>query len=215
MYRLVLIVYNHKYDEIFSVRNVNLMVAFCWIASFAMTLPALFRVWGQNIILRTSATYYCGLLPNPHPKGSSPATVLYAFGFFVPFVAIVITYAMIYWKVRRHAQQFMSSKANRTNYKFFKVIMLIFVGFLICYLPNLIMRAFDKRFKGGSGPYPYWQVVLVRVLLYSNACINPIIYFGLNKDYMNALKTLLGIKTTQQGQISPATADSVLETAVN
>lgn len=97
------------------------------------------------MILRPSKNLYCGLLGYPDPRtGATPKTFLYCFGFTVPMVAILVTYTMIYCKVRKHSQQFKNSKNQQKNYRFFKVVMVIFVVFLVCYVPVRI----DCEIKG-------------------------------------------------------------------
>ncbi|KAI1286329.1 Protein trapped in endoderm-1 [Halotydeus destructor] len=201
--RLVLIVFHDKYDAIFTRANIRYIIAFLWIFSFALTVPPLTGYWGQFIVLRKSSSLYCGLLGNPHPDGSSPKTFLYSFGFMVPFVSIIATYGLIWNHIRKHAQHFRSSKQSQRSFRFFKVVMVIFIVFLICYLPNLIMRGIMNY----TADSPYLRQV-VKLLVYSNAMVNPVIYFALNGDYRTALFTLLGVKMQNTKSRAQGSTDS-------
>ena len=170
--RLVLICYNQHYDRIFSPARVWLMIVGLWLFSFALTLPPLTRTWGQFIILRDSVNLYCGLLQNPLTIGTSPRTFLYCIGFVVPFTAMLITFTMIGWKVRK----FNHSKPQQKNYHFYNVTMVIFGTFLICYLPNLIMRGLMSY----TPDHPYLRQI-VKILVYSHAMVNPVIYLATDR----------------------------------
>ncbi|KAI1301194.1 Protein trapped in endoderm-1 [Halotydeus destructor] len=201
--RLVLIVYHDKYDAVFSKNNIRFLIAFLWIFSFALTVPPLTGYWGQFIILRKSSSLYCGLLGKPHPNGPSPKTFLYCFGFTVPFMAIIVTYGLIWNHIRKHAQHFRSSKQSQRSFRFFKVVMVIFLVFLICYVPNLVMRGIMTY----SADYPYLRQV-VKILVYSNAMVNPVIYFALNRDYRTALFSLFGKQVESTKSKASVSTDS-------
>lgn len=196
--RLILIGFNKKSDTIFSVNKTRAIIAFCWIFSFGLTLIPLFRLWGQFIIV--PGTLYCGLMPL---DGSSSRLFLLSFGFIHPVITIVITYSLIWLKIRRHDRQFTETVVYRRNFQFFKVILVIFSCFLACYLPNLIQRGFLTY----SPKFPYFRK-LTAIIMWSNVCINPIIYFAMNREYLKALRRFIRVPERRQSTMS---ADRVIK----
>lgn len=67
-----------------------------------------------------------------------------------------------------------------------KMVFLIFLCFLVCYLPITLVKIFDKNVK-----YPVIHVIGY-ILIYLSSCLNPVIYVTMNKQYRHAyLNTLL------------------------
>lgn len=76
-------------------------------------------------------------------------------------------------------------KAKRNEWRITKMVLAIFLAFLICYLPITIAKIIDKDVH-----FPILHI-MGYILIYLSACINPIIYVILNKQYRLAYKTVL------------------------
>uniref|UniRef100_A0A2M3ZMC0 Putative g-protein coupled receptor moody n=1 Tax=Anopheles braziliensis TaxID=58242 RepID=A0A2M3ZMC0_9DIPT len=65
------------------------------------------------------------------------------------------------------------------------MVLAIFLSFVMCYLPITISKIVDKNV---SAPVLH---IIGYIMLYLSACINPIIYVIMNKQYRQAYKTVL------------------------
>ncbi|KAG8222573.1 hypothetical protein J437_LFUL010416 [Ladona fulva] len=140
-------------------------------------------------------------------ENRSSKTALFIIGFLTPCVVIVVCYARIFWvvhssekRMRKHAvssgggkkedegqkrKRDKEAKMKRNEWRITKMVLAIFLSFVVCYLPITIVKVTDKNVS-----YPGFHVVGY-ILLYLSACINPIIYVIMNKQYRQAYKTVL------------------------
>ncbi|XP_055693281.1 G-protein coupled receptor moody isoform X1 [Lutzomyia longipalpis] len=81
-------------------------------------------------------------------------------------------------------------KARRNEWKITKMVLAIFISFIACYLPITVIKIADK-----DAAHPEAHV-FGYVMLYLSACINPIIYVIMNKQYRQAYKTVLLCRST-------------------
>uniref|UniRef100_T1E840 Putative moody n=3 Tax=Anopheles aquasalis TaxID=42839 RepID=T1E840_ANOAQ len=77
------------------------------------------------------------------------------------------------------------AKAKRNEWRITKMVLAIFLSFVMCYLPITISKIVDKNV---SAPVLH---IIGYIMLYLSACINPIIYVIMNKQYRQAYKTVL------------------------
>ncbi|KAH8419836.1 hypothetical protein KR009_003104, partial [Drosophila setifemur] len=76
-------------------------------------------------------------------------------------------------------------RAKRNEWRITKMVLAIFLSFVICYLPITIVKVADKNVEHPS------LHICSYILLYLSACINPIIYVIMNKQYRKAYKTVV------------------------
>ncbi|KAH8360746.1 hypothetical protein KR084_002049, partial [Drosophila pseudotakahashii] len=76
-------------------------------------------------------------------------------------------------------------RAKRNEWRITKMVLAIFLSFVVCYLPITIVKVADK-----NAEHPSLQICSY-ILLYLSACINPIIYVIMNKQYRKAYKTVV------------------------
>ena len=185
---MVKICYNPSYSKIFSKNTIRVLIALLWLSSLLLVLPPFFGIYGSYEIFKqttSSGKFYCGLA-NTSKSKISPSALYYTIGFFIPFVTIPLSYWRIYSKVREHRAHFKASNSDARSYKLFQTIAVIFVSFVICYLPNLIFRgwmSYTARFK--------YLRQLVKALMYGNTVLNPIVYFTMNSEYQTAYYRLV------------------------
>ncbi|XP_026482415.1 G-protein coupled receptor moody-like [Ctenocephalides felis] len=77
------------------------------------------------------------------------------------------------------------ARMKRNEWRITKMVLAIFLSFVVCYLPITIAKVADPEVK-----YPGLHI-MGYILLYLSACINPIIYVIMNKQYRQAYKTVL------------------------
>lgn len=77
------------------------------------------------------------------------------------------------------------TKAKRNEWRITKMVLAIFLSFVLCYLPITIVKTADKDVS-----YPTLHIIAY-LLLYLSSCTNPIIYVIMNKQYRQAYKTVI------------------------
>ncbi|XP_023035354.1 G-protein coupled receptor moody [Drosophila willistoni] len=76
-------------------------------------------------------------------------------------------------------------RAKRNEWRITKMVLAIFLSFVICYLPITIVKVADNNVEHPS------LHIFSYIMLYLSACINPIIYVIMNKQYRKAYKTVV------------------------
>lgn len=79
------------------------------------------------------------------------------------------------------------SRRDRDDNRLTRLMVLIFVCFLLCFLPLMIVNVFDDEVK-----YPSIHVY-ASILAWASSVINPFIYAGSNRQYRTAYKRLFNI----------------------
>ncbi|XP_069673754.1 G-protein coupled receptor moody isoform X2 [Periplaneta americana] len=198
--RYIMITHHNVYNKIYKKLWIAAMIAFCWLFSFGMQIPTLVGVWGQFGVDPKLGT--CTILEDQN--GRSSKTALFVIAFLIPCCVIVSCYARIFWvvhrsesRMREHAagsrsggpksksKEQREAKAKRNEWRITKMVLAIFLSFVVCYLPITIVKVADKDVV-----FPGFHV-LGYIMLYLSACINPIIYVIMNKQYRQAYKTVL------------------------
>lgn len=80
-------------------------------------------------------------------------------------------------------------KAKRNEWRITKMVLAIFLSFVVCYLPITVTKVADKDVQ-----YPSFHI-FAYIMLYLSSCINPIIYVIMNKQYRQAYKTVILCKS--------------------
>lgn len=76
-------------------------------------------------------------------------------------------------------------RARRNEWRITKMVLAIFLSFVVCYLPITIAKVADQDVE-----HPNLHI-LSYIMLYLSACLNPIIYVIMNKQYRKAYKTVI------------------------
>lgn len=83
------------------------------------------------------------------------------------------------------------AKQKRNEWRITKMVLAIFLSFIACYLPITIIKVLDKDVNWpGLHIFGY-------IMLYLSACINPIIYVIMNRQYRQAYKSVLLCKASR------------------
>ncbi|XP_047503048.1 G-protein coupled receptor moody-like isoform X2 [Penaeus chinensis] len=206
--RYIMIAHFSVYKSVYRKGWIALMIAFCWVFAFVMLLPTLLKKWGRfgfDARLQT-----CSILDD---NNKSPKQVLFGIGFCVPAIIIVICYSLIFFvihksemRMRHHSTRGMNgthsgpplqsqvrgtgkmereARRRRNEWRITKMVLIIFIAFLVTYLPITLVKNLDKKVN-----YPGLHV-LGYVLIYISSCINPVIYVIMNRQYRQAYKTVL------------------------
>lgn len=196
--RFVMIAFNNVYNKIYEKRWVVVQILFIWGYSFGMLVPTLAGQWGR--FGYHSKLMTCTVI---RVNGLSAKKALFLIGFLIPAVAIVICYVGIFLvivlsdkRMRHHSvkagiketsQQKKSREERRrkNEMRITRMSLVIFITFLLCYLPVTVAKLKDPFVK-----YPGLHI-LGYILCYFSACVNPIIYVIMSRQYRQAYKTVL------------------------
>ncbi|XP_063880957.1 uncharacterized protein LOC135111519 isoform X2 [Scylla paramamosain] len=206
--RYIMIAHFSVYKLVYRKGWIALMIAFCWVFAFVMLLPTLLSKWGRFGFDQRLQT--CSIIDE---ENKSPKQVLFGLGFCVPAIIIIICYSLIFYvihksekRMRQHSSRSVNGahhgpslqpqprlagkmerevRRRRNEWRITKMVLIIFIAFLITYLPITLVKNLDKKVD-----YPGLHV-LGYVLIYVSSCINPVIYVIMNRQYRQAYKTVL------------------------
>lgn len=194
--RYVLIAYYSNYSKIYSRRNIFIMISAVWIFSFGMIIPPLVDVWGTLGL--DEATFSCTI---KELDERSPKKFLFLVAFLLPSLSIIVCYSAIFYKVKSSRQKveghskpglvFKTKLINKLkmsqtleDLKITKMMLTIFLFFLICFLPLMVVNVFDNIRQPSVH-------VIASILAWMSAIVNPFIYAFLNQQYQKAFRNLL------------------------
>nr|CAD7585544.1 unnamed protein product [Timema genevievae] len=224
--RFIMITRTSVYSKIYKRVWIGAMIVFCWVFSYSMQMPTLFGVWGKFDFDPNLGS--CTITKDTN--GHSSKAFLFIVGFVIPCLVIICCYTVIFWvvhksesRLREHAATMRSSDGNLTNlagktksrsreqrdlkakrneWRITKMVLAIFLSFVVCYLPITIVKVADSEVK-----YPGFHV-LGYLMLYLSSCINPIIYVIMNKQYRQAYKTVILWRPPRLHSLTPAGTSS-------
>ncbi|XP_075234054.1 G-protein coupled receptor moody isoform X2 [Lycorma delicatula] len=215
--RYVMIAHYSVYTRVYKPSSIAAMLVFCWFLSFGMQIPTALQKWGKYAYDPELGT--CSILQDENQRSSKSA--LFLIGFVCPCLVIICCYARIFWvvhssetRMRKHAtrkipgsesnsriKEKREAKARRNEWRITKMVLAIFLSFILCYLPITVVKLLD------SNVYPGINVIAY-LLLYLSACMNPIIYVIMNKQYRQAYKTVLMCQRPRLLSMTPGPGSS-------
>ncbi|XP_059468527.1 protein trapped in endoderm-1-like [Neocloeon triangulifer] len=196
--RYILIACHGLYDRVYSRTSIILQMLFAWAFSFSIMIPPLVGAWGR--LGYHEATFSCTIL---RKEGKSPKKFLFVFGFLLPCIVIILSYGCIFMKVRcsrkklqahnpicknQRSKKEMSQQQmlqKRDDNRLTRMMLTIFLCFLLCFLPLMIVNVADEAIKK-----PMVHIV-ASILAWASSVINPFIYAVSNRQYRQAYRALL------------------------
>ncbi|XP_005004529.1 probable G-protein coupled receptor 45 [Cavia porcellus] len=194
-------------------RRAKGIIAVSWALSFCIAVPSL---WGWTVVEVPARAPQCVLGYTELPADRAYVVTLVVAVFFVPFGVMLCSYLCILNTVRKnavrvhnqsdsldlrqlpraglrrlqHQQQVSVDLSFKT--KAFTTILILFVGFSLCWLPHSVyslLSVFSRSFYYGSSFYAASAGVLW--LSYLKSAFNPIVYCWRIKKFREACVELL------------------------
>lgn len=186
--RYVLISRPDIYAEVYTIRNIILMLIGIWSFSFSLLIPPLLEIWGRLGL--DPVTFSCTILKK---DGKSPKKLLFVVGFAIPCLVIIVSYLCIYWRVRRSLKKLQAHSGGKRGGGFprkedsrvTRLMLTIFLCFLLCFMPLMIANVIDDKIR-----LPFLHII-ASILEWASSVINPFIYAGMNRLYRDAYRQLL------------------------
>ncbi|XP_076041026.1 G-protein coupled receptor moody-like isoform X2 [Oratosquilla oratoria] len=210
--RYIMIAHFSVYKSVYRKGWIGLMIAGCWVFAFLMLLPTLLGKWGRFGLEPRLQTCTILEVDNKSPKQVLFA-IAFCVPAIVIVICYSLIFIVIHRSEKRmrqhstrgmngtvdqphvrsgqHLQHRTQSKADRelrrkrNEWRITKMVLIIFLTFLVTYLPITLVKNFDKRVD-----HPGLHV-LGYVLIYLSCCVNPVIYVIMNRQYRQAYKTVL------------------------
>ncbi|XP_054263409.1 G-protein coupled receptor moody isoform X2 [Macrosteles quadrilineatus] len=196
--RYVMIAHYGVYTKIYRPIWIASMILFCCTLSFLMQVPTFLGIWGKYAY--DDKIKSCTIVQDEN--GRSSKTALFIIAFVIPCLIIICCYARIFWvvhssesRMRKHAssnakdtrtgKEKKDQKNRRNEWRITKMVLAIFLSFLLSYLPITVVKVVDSNVERPA--LHVWSTIM----LFMSACINPIIYVIMNKQYRQAYKTVL------------------------
>ncbi len=198
-FRYLVILHPRVGRRIASWRAVSLILIAIYVGPVALTvLPALPKAMHKPVQFN-ERIMFCSFVQHAHfrPWGVVKKVL------FLSTAALIILYSYIriYYKSRQrfnalpnspdstnstHAHQNHSLARVRNDLALLRTVKIIFVAFVLCYLPLSVLYAVDT-----SRSFPYWSYFIAVMLLWSSSSINWVIYFCVNRRFRKAYKNIL------------------------
>ncbi|XP_056646332.1 protein trapped in endoderm-1-like [Diorhabda sublineata] len=190
--RYVLISCQQYYNRLYSKVSIWIQLLFIWGIAFLLMMPPLIGIWGQLGL--NPSTFSCTILSK---NGKSPKKTIFLIGFILPCVVIILAYSCIYYSVRKSRKKLRShrpitekrsSRRERDDSRLTKLMAIIFLCFLICFLPLMLVNVLDDV----TIMFPTIHV-LASIATWASSVINPFIYAASNRQYRSAYSKLFRI----------------------
>ncbi|XP_019867437.1 protein trapped in endoderm-1 [Aethina tumida] len=190
--RYILISCHQYYSRLYSRLSIWIQLLSTWIIAFLTMLPPLLGVWGKLGL--NPSTFSCTILKK---DGKSPKKFFFLIGFVIPCAIIIIAYSCIYYsvtksgkrlKAHRPIQEKRKSRRERDDSRLTKLMAIIFLCFLFCFLPLMLANVFDDN----ETKHP-WIHILASIFAWASSVINPFIYAASNRQYRSAYSKLFRI----------------------
>ncbi|XP_017539211.1 chemokine-like receptor 1 [Pygocentrus nattereri] len=162
-----------------TLRKALVIVVLAWIFSAALSLPTIIFA-DVKYDYQTQTTICYGNYKN-HQQKVAEVVCKFIFGFMIPYLIIILCYVVIIRKLK--------SKQTSTSKKPFKIMTVLIVTFLICWLPYNTFALMGLDYEKYSFFLSGIRVVIV--LANANSCLNPFLYAFMGKDVKDQCYALL------------------------
>uniref|UniRef100_A0A3B4DLT3 G-protein coupled receptors family 1 profile domain-containing protein n=1 Tax=Pygocentrus nattereri TaxID=42514 RepID=A0A3B4DLT3_PYGNA len=162
-----------------TVRKASVIVMLAWIISAALSLPTAFYL---DVKYDHNLRSICDRNYKSNQEKTVDVLCKFIFGFVIPYLIIIICYVVIIRKLK--SNQMTKSK------KPFKIMTVLIVTFLICWLPYNTFALMELDIEKYKSFYLSGLTVVV-VLANANSCLNPFLYAFMGKDFKNQCYALL------------------------
>ncbi|XP_072286279.1 C5a anaphylatoxin chemotactic receptor 1-like [Pyxicephalus adspersus] len=167
-------------------RTVNKAYVAClvsWILAFALSSPAfVFRnTTGKDYGKIGCAYVFTSLKDRKQTVENFIAVFRLLMGFVIPFLVITACYTVILRRV--------SGRYNKSN-KTLKLILIVIIGFFLCWLPyhvSGLVLAMNPANSTTYKSFQNWDIIFI-ALAFINSCINPIIYVLAGREFKSKFK---------------------------
>ncbi|KAM4019189.1 C5a anaphylatoxin chemotactic receptor 1-like [Anomaloglossus baeobatrachus] len=159
-----------------------LACAIMWILAIIQSSPSFFF----RTIISINGTDYCAYDYSISGQNEKNIEIFIAvfrvlMGFIIPFIVIVICYGILMNRVKERFTR--NTKAKKT-------ILVVIVGFFVCWLPYHVAGLILVLHPSTSDLYKSTEKVdnIIIAIAFMNSCVNPIIYVLMGQDFKSKFR---------------------------
>ncbi|KAL7836332.1 hypothetical protein AOLI_G00276160 [Acnodon oligacanthus] len=196
-----------------TIRKASVIVVLAWIISAALSLPTV--IFADVSYYNLTHTTICYANYKNDQQKVADVVCRFVFGFTIPYLIIIICYVVIIRKLK--------SKQTMTSKKPFKIMVMLTVTFLICWLPYNTFALMELDYEKYKSFYESGLRVAI-LLANASSCLNPLLYAFMGKDFKDQCHALLSkienamaeeeYQKKVQGTVLTTSGESKLSSAV-
>ncbi|XP_033231734.1 rhodopsin-like [Belonocnema kinseyi] len=197
-----------------TIRKACVLVSCVWIYALSLSLPPLLG-WGSYG--QEAGNISCSVSwekQDPITHSASYIAYLFAFGLLIPLIFIGSSYGSIVITLRTMRRRVGSRR--RQEERVTKMVALMIAAFLIAWTPYAIVSLGAQYFNMKLSPE---VSMMPAILAKSSICYNPIIYAGLNTQFLKSVKSVFRIRGKSRAENtrpeSTRRAESITELTVS
>ena len=193
--RYMRIVKTNHYNKVFSPLRSKIWLSCVWLFLFLYLLVG--RLTGWNKFQFIPGYAVCSIAFFRNENRIIHYFLVFGILFVLPFFVGCFSYYKVFTKIKQHQQNVASSLQNASNgtgrisakeINISRALGYVAAGFLFCWIPHWVF-AFWKRFSPDTSPRI--TELLVTILLFMSATINPVIYATTNPHFRKEFVKLL------------------------
>lgn len=192
--RLLACVIPHKTQNLRNTRNAKVVCAVMWIIVTICMAPVLFSKKQMTRRFKTWNVTVCEQLYIENSSSPIAAVVSTAIAFFIPLVTMIVSYILVFCKVKSMTFQ----ERTPSQRKAMRLIVLTVVNFMIAFVPYHINRFIfiiqhnDMSKSESERQLLYLANRITSALTCVSGVLDPVMYFFLARNYQERLLQLCG-----------------------
>lgn len=176
----------HPFRRQMSTKQAKIMICFLWLISFSFVIPYIIRL-NYN-----TETGYCEEVTTPQGRRNYTIAIFVS-QYIFPLLLILFAYILIaveLGKDRNGEKTLTQQQKRKENTKVLTMVVIVTVTFASCVLPYHVVGLYVQF--SGNQTFPHFDEInaLCYLLLFSNSCMNPIIYNAFNSKFRESFKEL-------------------------
>ena len=176
----------HPFRRQMSTKQAKILLCFLWLISFGFVIPYILRLH-YDPVQRTCTEVTT-------PQGRRDYTiVIFVTQYVFPLMLILFAYVLIVVELKTDPKADTSltqQQKRKENTKVLTMIVIVTVTFACCVLPYHVLGLYLEFSAHPSFPHQMEVSALCYLLLFSNSCMNPIIYNAFNSKFRESFREL-------------------------
>jgi len=192
--RFLAVVFVTKSRHLRTIKNAVIASTTVWLlATFIATESLVFREVMQNEQCFSNVSICTWKASDSFQRAHQ--AVRLSFGFFIPISIIIFSYAFIFIRLQRQAQNTESTLGVtmlvRRQHRVTKMIFTVISAFILCWLPNITIHLLILSGVMKNDQLSEILSLFGIVLGFANSCVNPILYAFMKADVREEVKKTL------------------------
>jgi len=179
--RVTLLLFREKVGSVFTVRVSMVIVALCWLIPLGFLIPSLSGAWGMAGL--KDYTQSCTIMDDE--EGENPKKLFQTLFVIIPVILMIICNIIIFIKLKCVPNRdLLEDEDKKAENLFLLTIFLVFVVFLLAFLPKMIWEYIDKCYKHPS------VHAFTYVINWTRVIFDPMVFLLTQETYRSAVKRL-------------------------